>query len=370
MFTSVRIQNFRQFRDLELKNLGRINLITGQNNTGKTSLLEALNLLVAPNDPWVVATHARLRGVGRIAVDGSQAWGFIFRDGDIEQPITLAGHRMNGRRDVLNIRELRDSPLTIGDGGSTNGAGSKSTISTLSSPSSGLEYAYESESGDEHVSVISRIVRDGRNWTLVPAPVPQPWRWYFLATRPADLGQSGGDDSPRLSEAEGEAQRFSQLIMQRRKSEVIDAVRVMEPRLTDLQVLDLPPPTIAADIGLRSLIPMAYLGQGFGRMLKIVQAILTTEGGVVFIDEIEDGLHYSVLPSVWKAIIAAAHKHDVQIFATTHSLEAIEAATQTSAERGAGATLIRLERDGPDIRAVSADERELQAAVGLGFEMR
>ena len=66
MFTSVRIQNFRQFRDLKLEGLGQINLITGANDTGKTSLLEAISLLLSPTDPEIVRTAPHDAPVGRL----------------------------------------------------------------------------------------------------------------------------------------------------------------------------------------------------------------------------------------------------------------------------------------------------------------
>ncbi len=370
MLRSVHIQNFRQFRDLELKNLGRINLITGQNNTGKTSLLEALNLVLAPNDPWVVATHAFLRGLGRLDVEGSHAWGFIFRDGDVENSILLQATRFGGHCDKLTINTLRDDQLTIDDGIATTGASSSSTISTLSAPSRGLGYIYESVDGGTHGRAISRILRGGQGWTIERHPATGLLPWYFLAQRPPDPGHVPGDNSPRLGEVAGEARRFSQLVVQRRKSEVIEAVRVVEPRLVDLEVIDLPPLTIAADIGLKSLVPLSYLGGGFGRILKIIQAILTTEGGVALIDEVEDGLHYSVLPAVWKAIIAAAHKHDVQIFATTHSLEAIEAAVEATEGHEGSLAFYRLDRVGADIEVVEGSDSRLRSAVKVGYEIR
>jgi predicted ATP-dependent endonuclease of OLD family len=91
MFRSVRIQNFRQFNDLGLKNLGRINLITGQNNTGKASLLEALFLLATPTNPESVLTMAQLRRTDRVEMAGGYAWGFIFHDGQAGERITLSG---------------------------------------------------------------------------------------------------------------------------------------------------------------------------------------------------------------------------------------------------------------------------------------
>ena len=48
MYKSFRVKNFRCFKDLQINDLGRVNLISGKNNTGKTALLEAM---LAPDYP-------------------------------------------------------------------------------------------------------------------------------------------------------------------------------------------------------------------------------------------------------------------------------------------------------------------------------
>ena len=68
------------------------------------------------------------------------------------------------------------------------------------------------------------------------------------------------------------------------------------------------------------------MGEGMRRLTSLLLAISTTRDGVVFIDEIENGLHFGVQGGVWKAIAEAAREYNVQIFATTHSYEMIFAA--------------------------------------------
>ena len=74
MFRSVLIHNFRQFRNLHLEGLAPINLITGQNNAGKTTLLEALFLLDGPLDPSRTIVVANFRGIDRSGFDTSELW--------------------------------------------------------------------------------------------------------------------------------------------------------------------------------------------------------------------------------------------------------------------------------------------------------
>ena len=102
-------------------------------------------------------------------------------------------------------------------------------------------------------------------------------------------------------------------------------------------------------------------------------AISTTENGIILIDEIENGLHYSIQTKVWKAIAEAAHEFNVQIFATTHSYEMIHAAHEAFQGREPfDFRLYRLGRnkDNNDIRVVSYNKEILNATIENNFEMR
>jgi len=356
MFNSVRIQNFRQFTDLRVDRLGPINLITGMNNSGKTSFIEAVFLLCAPTSPDTVLTIAGLRGVDRVATSESYAWGFIFGEGRTQSEIVLEGTRTGDIFDTLRIRASDESALTLSNGRESNGAHGQLSISTLNEAQPSLEYDYEIRSGSTQHRATSRIRLVDREPVVERASGFGQRRWHFVSHRPVD--------------AEADATRFSRLVEARRKGEVIEALRVVEPRLTDLDVLALRPPVVAADIGLNRLVPMSYMGQGFERLLSIIPAIILTEGGTVLIDEIEDGLHHSVLTDVWRVIVSTALKYSVQVFATTHSWECIEAAVHASENHPNSLAFVRLERRSGRIHGVAGTDEELRAAVESGFELR
>jgi AAA15 family ATPase/GTPase len=113
------------------------------------------------------------------------------------------------------------------------------------------------------------------------------------------------------------------------------------------------------------------MGEGMRRVLSLVLAIANAPGGVVLIDEIENGLHYSVQADVWKAIARAARDADVQVFATTHSWECIEAAHRAFKEAGPyELRYYRLDRRGSDIGVKSFDERMLDTVEKSDLEVR
>jgi AAA15 family ATPase/GTPase len=165
--------------------------------------------------------------------------------------------------------------------------------------------------------------------------------------------------------------RVSQLEVAGRESTLVDALRVVEPRLKALRVLDLGDGArIYADLGQRPFVPVSMMGVGTARVLTIVAAIALQEAPVMFVDEIGAGLHYETLAGVWKVIVNTALKHSVQIFATTHSMEAIKAAVDGSEGHENELALLRLTRRDGEIRVTAVEDEGIRAAVGFGFELR
>lgn len=110
------------------------------------------------------------------------------------------------------------------------------------------------------------------------------------------------------------------------------------------------------------------------RLLGILLALLNARDGFLLIDEIEIGLHYTVQVEMWKLILAMAHRLNVQVFATTHSRDCIEAFQHaTSASTAAHGQLIRLQRrrsDPAQIEAVMYSATMLEAATREEIEVR
>lgn len=107
------------------------------------------------------------------------------------------------------------------------------------------------------------------------------------------------------------------------------------------------------------------------RLLSISLAIATARNGAVMIDEVENGLHYTILQSVWRSISTLSKEYNVQVFATTHSLECIHSAhlaTKGLATNDFG--LHRLERVDGAIQSVHYDQQALSIAFEEEWEMR
>jgi AAA15 family ATPase/GTPase len=101
----------------------------------------------------------------------------------------------------------------------------------------------------------------------------------------------------------------------------------MTPEIIDLDII----PTgnvslIYVDIGKNEKIPINFLGDGFVRLFSILTLLATTENGIVLIDEIENGLHHSIITTIWEGIGKAVQEYNCQLIATTHSYECIKGA--------------------------------------------
>lgn len=130
-------------------------------------------------------------------------------------------------------------------------------------------------------------------------------------------------------------------------------------------------PMINCDIGIGQRIPLPQMGEGMVHFFSVISEIVYAAGGVVLIDEVETGLHYSTMVQVWKAIAEAAQNSNTQIFATTHSFECISAAHKAFAERDKyDLRLHRLDRVNEEIKAFTYDKEMLEAALLTDLEVR
>ena len=118
-------------------------------------------------------------------------------------------------------------------------------------------------------------------------------------------------------------------------------------------------------------VPLKSLGDGAVRLFSVALALANSKDGFLLIDEVENGIHYSLQFDFWKMVMKAAHENNVQVFATTHSWDCVRgfawAASETEEVEGA---LIRLFNKGSKVKAVEYSERDLKIAAEQGIELR
>lgn len=163
------------------------------------------------------------------------------------------------------------------------------------------------------------------------------------------------------------ASRFDSIQIKKEKGGVIEILKEIEPRLKEIVLGQ--EGVIYADLGLDSLIPVQLLGDGLKKILAVVLSIMDTKGGIVLIDELENGLYYKSQQILWKAITKTSKKYGVQVIATTHSLETVKAFSSIIDSKTKG-NLYRIENKGDTHEVIRFDEEKVHSFIKNNWEMR
>jgi hypothetical protein len=329
MLKSLSIKNFRLFRDLRIEPLNRVNLIAGENNSGKTAVLEALFLLFVSGDQFRAFPQAFRSGQG-YPDDYTKFWHWLFYQKSFANPPHLeaiclddTAYAVEPLVQAFPYQKYITFQYYLGGGNQFS----------INATENGEGYTSGDASGRPQLA--------------------------FFSTHSSHPGQDA-DQFNRIAARKGGRKRLVYLL------------RVVEPRLQDLQYLKLGnEPLVYADLGMEDLIPTTQLGAGFLRLLRLYSEILTAEAKIVLIDEVENGIHYSSMEKVWKGIAAVAREEDLQVFATTHSYECIRSAHQSfSSGPGYDLALHRLEVSGDQVKAVTYNQTTLATSIDMNLEVR
>ena len=168
------------------------------------------------------------------------------------------------------------------------------------------------------------------------------------------------------------ADRFSAQVEIKRKSKIVESLKIIDNRLQNLELVKKGDAYfIHGEIGHDRMLSMSLMGEGMERYLTFVLAILSAENGTVLIDEIENGFHHSVHSKIWNNLTKLAREYNVQIIASTHSHECIEAAHESfKQDEKYDFILHRLDRVGERIEDVTYDKETLEASLKSNMEIR
>lgn len=369
MYKSFRVRNFRGLHDLKVSSLDRINLIAGKNNIGKTALLEALFLHYIPNNPDIGLRIDNFRGLE--GFDPQEPLYDLFWSFDTELDIefrAMGDWNRSSRTLVIKLMEVDVSQVNIGPQGSVEPQPQpeSSVASIISKDKVVLEYVDEFK---------QRFTSEA--W-VIEAPISLGVQGQAFRSRREGIGRAA--KATYLGTRQGyrsqqDAERFGRLEVEGRHGSIEDVLRRVDPRIKRLTVVPrVGIPVIHAEIeGSRRLLPLPLLGDGMVKLSSLALAIGDARDGMILVDEIDNGLHHSVLESVWIGIAEFAREFNVQVFATTHSKECIRAAHDAfSSDNKYDFRLHRLERvkETEEIRSVTYDKETLDIALLKELEVR
>lgn len=320
MIDELRIENFRGFASLALKDLQQVNLVVGENDAGKTSLLEAILLLCD------LSRVTELPALFRPSQGNPDVRYFrwLLRDGS------------ENRRGFLRCRlEGRENEVLLGAPGIPIHAFAAGV------PGVPPQHIYNGA-----VQIIK--ARELMRLTC---------REISVQHRDANTLVGLVGKAQRKSTGEETLQKMLAAVDPR-----IKKVRV-DPGEDAIQVI--------VDIGLSELIPVSQAGQGVYRLMTILADLVGESPDVLLIDEIENGLHHSVHEQIWTGLAAAAEMLGVQIFATTHSSECLRAAhTAFQSRPNYNFSVIQLFRLKSGVQGRVLDREHIEAAVSGNIDLR
>jgi len=384
MYENLQVDNFRGLRHLELPVLAPVTILTGRNNVGKTSVLEALFLhSCGPRAAQALLTILRpYRLPGSMNVEFSRQstpWEMAFFDRNPSEPIHISG-QVDGRRVDVGLSAPRDrlSGSLTPDLHST-ASSSTGTLTTVPSYSYSMRITIDTESGEsaepEHREFVQTVSAQLGQAVLGPSGIQQIGG-VSLELKPGDNSDALVFSyflGPQSRSLQAElAQRYTSIRLNGKEKLFLRAMRAIEPDIKTIEILASGTPALYVTLRGGPPLPMSAMGEGMIAVANFAAAILEQQGGLVLIDEIENGIHYTALEKVWREIGHAVGEAGAQVVASTHSHECVRAAYTAFRDNPEALQLLQLRSgdDSPAAIAVHYDSETLKGALDLGLDLR
>ena len=310
----IEIENFKTFDKLRIDSFKRVNLISGKNNLGKTALIEALNLNLSSID---------FNNLAKTIKDVLKR-----RGDDIELDFFKQGNS-----NLFIKTDIRDINLEY--------------LHKISEIQINLTINKETQGIDA-----SRLFR-------FPLSFNQSYieNIKFITT--------GSTDINYLAELYG-------VLVTKGKDDFLDeSIKIFDKNIVSVKLsLEKNKPKLKIEMkNTPNRISLSSLGDGINRFMAIICAIWASQDGFLFIDEVENGIHYTNYSKLWKIIFEISKEANCQVFATTHSKECIEAFNKQNKENEA--TFIELYKNKKDeIVAKTRDYEQLEYSLTHGGSFR
>ena len=350
MLKSLKIENFRCFPSFEMGQLGRLNLIVGTNNSGKTSILESLQLLFSlPTNPTILS---------EIVIGRSE---YINEDGLTQLVIRhlFYNHKIEEKAQISIVgKDQSDKDEGI----------------SISVSSTGLSIIHWDETTNKAQILSGSLPISPDGIILLDSQTKKTWEQsYDNLLSKAQFIDSSSLSSKKMIEL------FERIVLTTEEDCVIESLQIIEPRIKRIANFSsgkyryegLHSGFIVQLANESQRIPIGNMGDGMWRILGLALAIVNAKDGVLLVDEIDTGLHFTVMSDMWKMIWETAKRLNVQVFATTHSndcwtsLADIANADNPSED---GITIHRVEKGKPN--SLVFTERQIAIAAERNIEVR
>ena len=357
--SSLRVENYRGFRDLAIDNLKLVNVFGGGNGIGKSALLEAIFILADRGNPIAPLRTYQLRQIPLLPADNLDALQQVYYQRDTSKPIQLSAETPSGK--IIVSYTFGNQQLSGNISQAVEQKELNKAISETTFTASGEGYRVRAQKG-------ARAELDARTQLAAAGLLVNITTTNMLEVPKAVLLNAAmrGNDA-------GMPARYSSIKRNGQEDQVLAFLKVVHPEIISLALLTIGGTVmIHADIGKGNMIPLPFLGEGAVSLTSAILAIAESTGGYVFLDEIDATVHHSKLNDLWSLLVKAANDFDTQLFAATHSEESLVALVEAiSVHYIDKVTYNRLRRTkSGDIQAVSYAGDGLVGALTQRWEVR
>ncbi len=370
------IHRFRGIRDLTLEELGQINLLVGVNNSGKTSVLEAISTYCNHLDPLEWINTAWRREIKSSRKSKLEALKWLFPQNnennpdDFYQGETLVSG--NGNFGIVESKATYQEFEGIWDSTENNNE------------------EYDQENLIDEIDIDNNEIRRGVDLKLISTLIESKfyaweqnhqifvklkiWENQPLTTKKPGKSWLSVDTVTPFSHRIEQLQikLLTGATFQGFKKEVVELISMIDSEIIDLDILD---PTgknsrlyvIHKTLGIT---PLSAFGDGVRRLLFIALTIAKLKDGILLIDELETAIHTEALVPSFSWLVKWCRKMNVQLFATTHSLETVDAMLAASESKN-DLVLYRLYQKDMQTKVLRIDQAKLgRVRENLGLEVR
>lgn len=266
----INIEKYKCFENFEAKDFKRINLIAGKNNVGKTALMEAININTASEDietfSYSIATKNILRNLLEIINKK-------FENNRYKHILEKSIYKTNSNLIDLKFKSKNENGILNFD----------FSINSKNFIINSNDFSYEDKRKFNNI-FISRY-----RFTI-----------YTLQTI------------------------YEAIQLKDKEDELNYLINKFDNNIKSFKFIGSDKPSCKLE-KINDYVDLDEFGDGLKHYISIICALFACENGYLFIDEIDNGIHYSQLQKIWEIIFDISKEVNCQVFAVTHSLEMIKA---------------------------------------------
>ncbi len=344
MFDKIEIERFRGIRHASIEGFRQINLFFGKNNCGKSSLLESLFLVSGLSNPLLPVHVNFMRGYGRSSLNDLK---LDFYNLDSGLPIRIRMENEEKRDLRISLSEQNQNSVSLNADGAN-------ILSNLEEVEYGLKLDFRID--DTHFESQLRFgSADSNDATrIVSEQYVESLRCTYLTPK-YDFGAS--------------IRGLKNILQNKDERFIVEGLKLIEPRVRDFIFTD---NDMLVDVGFAKRIPVNMMGDGARKIVSLLTAVYDCRDGVLLIDEISNGFHYSVMRSLWAVLINSAVRNNTQLFVTTHDTDSIkglrDAALKEFADIVAAFKLLKTSDD--ELKAYHYSLESLDYSINQEIEVR